>query len=242
MGKWFLSPPPLFPFHWIFNSQSLQANCGSATSANYDENWHGLEKLDGRHSPDDRWTAFRRPVPVGGPLYGGPKRYPLVRSPISGALTAGNQITTVKRWSRRASKTRRATIHPGEPGAIKVFGTRENWETRRSVLLLRFHDYFHDFIVEMWRQVSNTRARRVDRVGESGRALTLIFAFDCTRRGKKCSKRLDCETRQQKYVQKLFIIHQKERKKKKNLSRILSRALVFPESILLSVVSYHERK
>lgn len=159
MGKWFLSPPPLFPFHWIFNSQSLQANCGSATSANYDENWHGLEKLDGRHSPDDRWTAFRRPVPVGGPLYGGPKRYPLVRSPISGALTAGNQITTVKRWSRRASKTRRATIHPGEPGAIKVFGTRENWETRRSVLLLRFHDYFHDFIVEMWRQVSNTREK-----------------------------------------------------------------------------------
>lgn len=96
-----------------------------------------------------------------------------------------------------------------------------------------------------------TRAReewreRVDRVGEwsdeSGRALTLIFAFDCTRREKKCSKRLDCETRQQKYVQKLFIIHQKEKKKKKNLSRILSRALVFPEPILLSVVSYHERK
>lgn len=60
---------------------------------NYDE--FREIRIRGGHSPDDRWTAFRRPVPVGGPRYGGPKRYPLVRSPISGALTAGNQITTM---------------------------------------------------------------------------------------------------------------------------------------------------
>ena len=114
-----------------------------------------------------------------------------------------------------------------------VLGTRENWETRRSVLLPRFHHYsFHQFIVQIsWRRVLNTSTR--DRIGEwpdesEGEdefQVDKIYPwsrfnfnfFDCTRReevcisSSKCLKRLFADTRQQKNCS-LFKKEEKRRK------------------------------
>ena len=138
-----------------------------------------------------------------GPSLWGPQAVP-TRSPISGALTAGNQITTVKRWSRGASKKHEAS-NVYEPGAIMAYSAREKIGKHGVAF------FFPDSIIivsislsckyrgdEFWTRARESRSYRwvAGREWGGGRvssrrnisliALTLIFSI--VREGKKCAQ------------------------------------------------------